>query len=758
MSYPPGLTSPSKASAAQLDSWAVGKSTETSALRADLKKDIAGRVYYDRSEVLDSLFVASSPNALSNDRSVIDRVVAAITTTCAGDITAVRRIVLNARGVGDDKGKKAYETEMYPHLANIFRTVETICANAGYTRPYFRQLVSSPSKTLKSDDPLLPESFPTKPDFPVAEVPPPSSGTITEVVDAAQWLRWRQCPAFLEVKVLPSDGPVPAQNYKTRAVRDALVQGADYARAILSSRPFQLHVFGIFVSGTNLCVGMFDRRGITLSPEVDMFSTSGIRNMVSIVLKLTWDMSPVDLGHDPTVSLLDGHTYYNETYPRFLVKMSNGRVTSDAWRTVGLPLWSSHSLFGRGTSVWRALRVNVDTAQILKVAWRSSGRESETAIYERIKSAFNDSIPRGIATTPSGGGDVYSSLGQPVSVFHLRRHPSLCPDTGPVTDAILHRVALNDFGKPIWRYRDSAQFLGAISTVVQANEKLRDVGVVHRDISGGNLLIKVNATYKPTYEVDTDGKRKLKDELIEETELDINEGFLTDFEFASFTTPPATVVSRAVPALSHGRIAGDARSQGQHSRFKEVTVFTPEKVAGDGMTGTAAFMATELLRAIREDKTITRTFAQDAESLGYVILYSLYKHAVEDSQVSNDLRAELSKEFTEFFSAVSIAGLLSKRAQRFSHGREADDSMPYLLAYIDNDTALAICAHATWTFLAHLNETKKPRNDRTAVSAMMAEEFPSPRGGMPFDEAYPLWIGMLRKAALALPGAQGSAT
>ncbi len=287
----------------------------------------------------------------------------------------------------------------------------------------------------------------------------------------------------------------------------------------------------------------------------------------------------------------------------------------------------------------------------------------------------------------------------------------------------------------------------------------------------------MNATYKPTYEVDTDGKRKLKDELIEETELDINEGFLTDFEFASFTTPPATVVSRAVPALSHGRIAGDARSQGQHSRFKEVTVFTPEKVAGDGMTvsfnhyssvsgnvitaplqGTAAFMATELLRAIREDKTITRTFAQDAESLGYVILYSLYKHAVEDSQVSNDLRAELSKEFTEFFSAVSIAGLLSKRAQRFSHGREADDSMPYLLAYIDNDTALEICAQATWTFLAHLNETKKPRNDRRAVSAMMAEEFPSPRGGMPFDEAYPLWIGMLRKAALALPGAQGSAT
>ncbi len=296
-------------------------------------------------------------------------------------------------------------------------------------------------------------------------MPPPSSGTITEVVDAAQWLRWRQCPAFLEVKVLPSDGPVPARTYKN-TVRDALVQGADYARAILSSRPFQLHVFGIFVSGTNLCVGRFDRRGIILSPEFDMFSASGIRHMVSIILKLTWDMSPVDLGHDPTVSLLDGHTYYNETYPRFLVKMSTSVVLSEAWRTVGLPLWSSHSLFGRGTSVWRALKVNLDTAQILKVAWHSKGRENETAIYERIKSAFKHSMPRGIAT-PSGGGDVYDPPGQKVSVFDLRLHPSLCPTSGPVTDAILHRVALNDFGRPIWRYRDSAQFLGAILTVVQ---------------------------------------------------------------------------------------------------------------------------------------------------------------------------------------------------------------------------------------------------------------------------------------------------
>ncbi len=144
------------------------------------------------------------------------------------------------------------------------------------------------------------------------------------------------------------------------------------------------------------------------------------------------------------------------------------------------------------------------------------------------------------------------------------------------------------------------------------------------------------------------------------------------------------------------------------------------------------------------------------ETIGYVILYSLYKHAVEDSQVSDDLRPGLSKEFTEFFPAASILGLLYKRALRFS--QDADEWMPYLLAYLRNDAALSICAAATFTFLAHLNKTKKPRNDSvTALEVMVAKEFPTPRG-MPFGEVYPLWIGILRKSALAVPVAQGSAT
>ncbi|RDX49507.1 hypothetical protein OH76DRAFT_1556432 [Lentinus brumalis] len=201
--------------------------------------------------------------------------------------------------------------------------------------------------------------------------------------------------------------------------------------------------------------------------------------------------------------------------------------------------------------------------------------------------------------------------------------------------------------------------------------------------------------------------------------------------------------------------------QEQHSIFQGMTASTPDPTHERRMTiglPTAAFTASSLLHAVKRDETIwtTSTFAQDVESIGYVILYSLYKHAVEDSQVSDDLRAELSKEFTGFFSAANITGLLTNRALRFRH--DAEESMQYLIAYLDNDTALVLCAAATFNFLSNLNQVKEPRNDSLdPILRMVEQELPTPRG-MPFVEAYPLWIEILREAALELPGAQGSAS
>ncbi|RDX49492.1 hypothetical protein OH76DRAFT_1556421 [Lentinus brumalis] len=732
----PTDASPFIARAPQSDTWTTA-STETSGIRADLKKAALDKVLYNQREVLDRLLVPSAPGAVSNDAVIITRIVDALRTKCAANISKLRQIVAQAKAGGD---KDTCEKDMYPHLNEIFLTIEASCASAGRERPYFRQLLLFSSRSLLADDPLVPGSFPTSPDFPIVEVPPPrSSGSVTDVYDvAARPPRWRQCPAFLEVKSSPADSPIPSRN---SSVQDTLAQGADYARAILSSRPFQLHVYGVFVTGLSLCVGMFDRRGILLSPEFDMFSDSGIPDMVTIILRLTWDMSPVDLGHDPTVTLLPNHTYYDLEYPRFLVKMSL-HPTAATWKTFGLPLWSSHSLFGRGTSVWRAVSGSGTVPQILKNAWRSASRRSEIEIYDKIKATLGDAVFKGIATAHAASGDVYYEPGQRVTVSHLRR--GLSPLA--FVDAVLYRIALNEFGKPIWRYRSPSQFIGAILSALAASEELSRHKILHRDISAGNVLIKVLPLYHSQFVMKMDeetGRQTMTlREWIEEAELDTNEGFLIDFEFASFAEPPTQVVSQ--PILVPGHASPEASSQGKHCQFQDVPIITPDKEPGDGITGTTVFMAAALLRAIRSDLKITRTFAHDAESFGYVILYSLYKHASEDPQGAS---ASLLAEFKEFFSAKDVAGLLGNRGTLFSTGPER--SMPHLLAYLEGDVALTMCAVMTFNFLQNMYpEVEVSTNPLVMRSAVFVRSL----GAVPFDEMYPRWIEGLREAAREASG------
>lgn len=64
-----------------------------------------------------------------------------------------------------------------------------------------------------------------------------------------------------------------------------------------------------------------------------------------------------------------------------------------------------------------------------------------------------------------------------------------------------------------------------------AHETLCEDGIIHRDISAGNILIKMSAEY---HQNAADGS-----ETIVEEELDVTQGFLADFELASVKGPPS---------------------------------------------------------------------------------------------------------------------------------------------------------------------------------------------------------------------------
>ncbi len=283
---------------------------------------------------------------------------------------------------------------------------------------------------------------------------------------------WRQCPAFVEIKAKSEDLPI----YSGEVSKQTLTQGGDYARLLMAGRPFLISTYGLFICGNRFCIALCDRSGMVLSPakrlskatdDVDGTSEADLQYFVRVVLRFIWDMSLTDLGEDPTSMLTPGHTTYQEDYPRHDVSMglSPEFEPTKVWTTVGEPLWVSHSLLGRGTSVWRAL--DQQTPIILKVSWRTVGRRSETDIYNTLRSFLQNSgieEPKGLALA-STGGDVYDNSKKIMSVSSRRGPPE--EKYKPLLDRVLHRVFLTRFGKPIWQYSSLEEFARAMMDAVE---------------------------------------------------------------------------------------------------------------------------------------------------------------------------------------------------------------------------------------------------------------------------------------------------
>ncbi|RPD79631.1 hypothetical protein L226DRAFT_567713 [Lentinus tigrinus ALCF2SS1-7] len=656
-------------------------------------------------------------------------IVNAVTKDCKKSLRAIDKLA--AATASEEKA-------LYPHLKTIMDKVEEKLADLLPGRAYFRQVVSTDKRLVVLDDPVFPEGDDNKPDFVIADVDDPrlvKTARAATVPSTSVSLRtppylgkkvyWRNCFSFIEVKakakLSPAQAdklspahadklspahadklspahadklspahadklspahtdesqseagdanklsPAHADESQTEAgnANKTLVQGIDYSRYVFRSHPFNLFVYGVFVSGNNFCVGRFDRLGTLLSPDHRLTEGEGLSLFLKVVARLLWEMSRKDLGEDPTVSRISGRTDGKE-YPQYKVTMG-GKEDTRAWITVGPPIWVSSSLLGRGTVVWRVLSEGTRLPSILKIAWRSSNRKPELQIYdeiERILKEKNVAYPHNMARALTGG-DVRLNKQTLMSVRALRGNDALTPpEIRGISDRVLHRVSLQKVGKPLWEYTSLEQFLRAIIGAVEAHKTLADNGIIHRDISAGNILIEVF----PDFENGT------------MLELDIDEtcGFLTDFEFASVPLPETRKTYVAVEAESSvGGIGTLGANQGKRMKFKVVNEAMPQKTQpGDGMTGTAIFMAQSVLEAVLDKKPIVRTAVHDVESFCWVILYAIYKHAIDDTNVVKNIPnvkniltednstflTKLKQEFRGLFAAYSIQNLLNRRA------------------------------------------------------------------------------------------------
>jgi hypothetical protein len=146
---------------------------------------------------------------------------------------------------------------------------------------------------LKSD--LSTWEFPKgKPDFSLFEC-----SSSTAIASKSKRVLWRQTRGFCEVKPTLRQRP---KSQDPKVVKQLVCQAADYTRLHLSARPFQLFSVGLLIFGSEFCVAIFDRAGVLFSLIYDMWEDTEI--FIRVIRSLTCHLSSVELGQDPTVTIL----------------------------------------------------------------------------------------------------------------------------------------------------------------------------------------------------------------------------------------------------------------------------------------------------------------------------------------------------------------------------------------------------------------------------------------------------------------------
>ncbi|KAI0764710.1 hypothetical protein C8Q74DRAFT_1219678 [Fomes fomentarius] len=324
--------------------------------------------------------------------------------------------------------------------------------------------------------------------------------------------------------------------------------------------------------------------------------------------------------------------------------------------TVKQPLFTSRSLLGHYTWLWLVAGTG-NVPMIPQVAWRMQNRLPEIMIYDKIKQAFDHQLQRLEAPR--------------------------CD-----TNKVLHRVALAQVGKLIWEYETPTELLKALLSVLDTLDKLDAKKILHRDISMGNVLIRVTPVYAPA----TAGK----EEFSAIKQWQPTQALLTDFEFASLPHKTTKDMSCSAPVprspaiplqeqeqypfhyTPENGLSGFVPPTRTRHLFKQVTVpVPPNMVAGDSITGTTLFLLLELLSAIRSGIPCTRTFVHNVKSTAWVFLYAVYRKAHQihhDNQLRcphcSTLRSKaawkeflekLDAEFSSLFQASGVVQLLQSR-------------------------------------------------------------------------------------------------
>ncbi|RPD57731.1 hypothetical protein L227DRAFT_222441 [Lentinus tigrinus ALCF2SS1-6] len=367
---------------------------------------------------------------------------------------------------------------------------------------------------------------------------------------------WSAVEVFIECKPESTqDDPFDDKAVKflpsSERRKENLGQIMSYASTIFQSQ-HRKHQFSVVLLGDMARIIRWDRSGVVATEKFNY------REEPSKLGRFFWrlcHMSAVQRGHDKTVEEVytDSIEYKNIMLPRAqtpIVDEATGielgqharLLFAESLRTakmcykinmhdgqcersflVGAPHFLSPELAGRGTRGYVAIDCSDPKGPFvyLKDAWRVEHEDIEPE--GNVLKYLNDGKKVEGVPTLVCHGDIKDRMGDQVTDSQ-EVWKTVHPDRQdcPLKTHRHYRIVVKEVGLSMSRFRNAAELVFLIATCIKAHGLAYDKGIIHRDVSAGNVLIHI--------------QEKIVDGRLVQTRT----GMLTDWELSKRRNSPGT--------------------------------------------------------------------------------------------------------------------------------------------------------------------------------------------------------------------------
>ncbi|KAG8943433.1 hypothetical protein FRC04_002898 [Tulasnella sp. 424] len=397
-------------------------------------------------------------------------------------------------------------------------------------------------------------------------------------------LFWKNVKVPIEVKL--SDGLDAA----------TACQMARYTRAIKLEQFDRNVVFSLLLSKRNCWIFHWDAAGCHTT-KIDVHKNPSA--FIQVIGRLA-SMSPKSMGYDAQFSNA-GRVLAGEEF-KTVLEVSSGRAKQFLDESSGdnrpekvikldlfvdNPIFEARGLlFSRFTRIWAgrelqpAAQSSPGPLRVVKQNWADGERISEAFLYDQAKDV--PSIARVLGSQKLEGTAEHHEGIRPDDVIGVYRAVK-GSNTNDISfrfqkgeemhrlfERVLVRMVFEQKGRSIFRVQSCRELLQATEHWVEGLQGLHEKGIIHRDISSGNLLLGQDPNSR---------------------------AFIIDLGLAYFNPEDERNVS--------GPKEDEERDARDHHH----------------LTGTLPFIAHEIIEASRDREPIPHTFYHDLESLFWVLLY-----------------------------------------------------------------------------------------------------------------------------------------